>query len=275
MSIVSSTRVGNDGLILFVLDLLHEVSLRESSNRMNAHNLAVVICPNLIKGPDPLKDIAMCVIPSGPSAPTSRSTEAKTSLGSVIKYCIQHYYEVFDEVQDRSEATPVQRRPQVLDQQPPSPDRRYSGFQNEDDEEIDDAMLVMPIGPAAAPSKDEKTPTSLRQEATSSGTVPYKTRVRSPKPPPGAGGRSFHTAGENGNGAGASTIGRSKSLISIDNGNGNGNMGTRRGSISIGRGTTRKSSGAGVEAIGITAGGFFTAPNSAPPVPSFPSDDRR
>lgn len=237
---------------------------------MDAHNLAVVLCPNLVKGPDPLKDVAMCAVPLAPPSTTSTSTEAKTSLGAVIKYCIEHYYEVFDDIQDRSEAIPVQRRPQGDQQAPPSPDRRYSGFQNDDDDEIDDAMLVMPIGPGA-PSKGEETPTSPRQ-TTSGGAVPYKTRVRSPKPP-GAKGGSFHATGENGNGTGGvGTISKSKSMISIDNGD--GNTGTRRGSISIGR-RTRKSSGAGVEAIGITAGGFFSAPNSAPPVPSFPPVARR
>lgn len=165
-----------------------------------------------------------------------------------------------------------------MEQQPPSPgsvDRRYSGFQNDDDEEIDDAMLVMPIGPSASSKAEEPVSPALgqQQQASSSG-VPYKTRVRSPKSPVGGGGRSLHTTGESGN-VPTGTISKAKSMISIDNGNGNGNMGTRRGSISVGRGTTRKSSGAGVEAISVTAGGFFSAPNSAPPVPSSLPSDRR
>jgi len=77
-------------------------------------------------------------------------------------------------------------------------------------------------------------------------------------------------ATRNGGGYSQATVHKAKSMVSIDNGH--GTSGTRRGSISVGRGT-RKSSGAGVEAISITAEGFFSAPNSAPPVPSLPGRD--
>ena len=82
--------------------------------------------------------------------------------------------------------------------------------------------------------------------------------------------RSMHTVGlDSGNGGGGAyayaSTNKAKSMYSIENGT--GTAGGRKGSISVGRGTTRKSSGAGVEAIGITAEGFFSAPSSAPPVP--------
>lgn len=64
---------------------------------------------------------------------------------------------------------------------------------------------------------------------------------------------------------------KARSLISIEKGSGSGTLGGRKGSISIGTGRgTVKGSGAGVEAIGITAAGFFTAPSSAPSVPPLP-----
>jgi Rho GTPase-activating protein 1 len=267
---------------------MHEVSLRAASNRMDAHNLAVVLCPNLVSGPDPIQDVAMCVVPGGPalyhsvSPSQSNATllpEGKTTLGAVIKLCIQRYYEIFDEVQDRSEAIPQSRS---LKNEPPSPgassfssgNKRYSGFQNDDDEEIDDAMLVMPIGPSPTASSAQNGGSSsspaLHAPWDTSKGLPYAARHRNAKP----GGRSMHAVGENtgnenGNGYSQPNVNKAKSMISIDNGL--GTPGARRGSISVGRGATRKSSGAGVEAISITAEGFFSAPNSAPPVPSLPS----
>ena len=237
---------------------MHEVSLRAASNRMDAHNLAVVLSPNLVSGPDPIKDVAMCALSSA-SMP-----EGKTTLGAVIKLCIQRYYEVFDEVLDRAEAIP---RPWALKGEPSSPggassvssgSKRFSGFLRDDDDEFDDDMLVMPIEPGhvGGPAANDD--------------ALYKPRHKSNL----SGGRSVHTVGEgqvgprNGNGYSQATVTKAKSMVSIDNGHGVSGPGMRKGSISIGRGTTRKSSGAGVEAISITAGGFFTPPNSAPHVPS-------
>lgn len=262
---------------------------------MDAHNLAVVLCPNLVSGPDPIRDVAMCAVPGGPTLYdpaliVSRSNpaplpEGKTTLGAVIKLCIQRYYEVFDEVHDRNEAVP---QPWTLSGEPTSPggassvssgSKRFSGFLRDDDEEIDDGMLVMPIGPSSTggPAQNGDGSSSSAQQAGlyASGDIPYKPRQRNNQ----SGGRSIHTVGEggfgtgNGNGHSQATVTKAKSMISIDNGRGvaGTGTGTRRGSITIGRGTTRKSSGAGVEAISITAGGFFAAPNSAPPVPSLPN----
>lgn len=255
---------------------MHEVSLRSSTNRMDAHNLAVVLCPNLVAGPDPMRDVMMCAVPGGPAlydtpasalpAPTS-SQEGRTTLGAVIKLCIQRYYEVFDEVDDPTEAVP---RPRVPKDQPSpaassfssgSRDRRHSGFPD-DDEEIDDAMLVMPIGPSGSTQSQNQnqngdtTPTQQTRNVLT--TVPYAQRVR--------GGKSTHTTADNAANGVAQSATKARSMISIDNGR--GLPGSRKGSISIGRGTTRKSSGAGVEAIGVTAGGFFSPPSSAPAVPA-------
>jgi len=254
---------------------MHEVSLRAASNRMDAHNLAVVLCPNLVSGPDPIKDVAMCAVPGGPILYSPASTvsplnqaplhEGKTTLGAVIRLCIQRYYEVFDEVQDRTEAIP---RPWILKGEPSSPgassfssgSKRFSGFLRDDDDEIDDGMLVMPVEP------------NNPGDPTPKDDVPYKPRHKSNQ----SGGRSVHTVGDgqvgirNGNGYSQATATKAKSMVSVDNGHGVSSTGMRKGSISLGRGT-RRMSGAGVEAISITAGGFFTPPNSVPPVPSLPN----
>ena len=114
-------------VLLVSADLLHEVSLRSASNRMDAHNLAIVITPNLVSSSNPILDVAICTVPpppssshSVPSAPLLPPSvtqlpaalavaDGKTTLGAVIKLSIQRYYEIFDEVPDRSEAIALSR----------------------------------------------------------------------------------------------------------------------------------------------------------------------
>jgi len=67
---------------------------------------------------------------------------------------------------------------------------------------------------------------------------------------------------------GTMTIGKARSMISIEKGDGTQ---SRKGTITVGRGTGRKSTGAGVEALSVTAAGFFSPPANAPPVPGIPS----
>ena len=270
---------------------MHEVSLRSAANRMDAHNLAVVLCPNLVSGPNPARDVMMCGVPGGPSLYESNTppksnpavlSEGKTTLGMVIKLCIQRYYEVFDEVRDRSEAIPLQRPLQeqgAVSSEASSASgsprvQQQSGLHNDDDEEIDDAMLVMPIGPSqsqyntgSAQNGNGAGPPSAWGAAPGGST--FKLRHRSTQSGGASSGvRSMYAVGEGvgvgGTGNAYPLVNRSKSMISIEKG-----LGTvgRKGTITIGRGTTRKSTGAGVEAISITAEGFFSAPSSAPPVP--------
>ncbi|KAI0056573.1 Rho GTPase activation protein [Artomyces pyxidatus] len=286
-------------LISHVLHLMHEVSLRSATNRMDAHNLAIVLCPNLVSSASPARDIMMCAVPGGPAlhptltpsnSTSTASQEGRTTLGILIKLCIQRYYEVFDEVEDRSEVLPSSRR---FDEEAPSsgsssphapsvslaPPKRFSmlskGSSNrdsrgfDDDESIDDAMLVMPLGPGAAPPSAWGTPGSTI------GTGTFRPRHRTGLSGGGSqsqAARSMHTMGNgNGNGNPYGTVNKARSTISIDKGSGAGGT-MRRGSISVGRGT-RKASGAAVEAVGVTASGFFTPPSSAPPVPTLPVPD--
>jgi len=259
-------------LLSHILHLLHEVSLRSASNRMDAHNLAVVICPNLVKSTNPVKDVLMCSVPGSPSLyanvqhntqPASQLNsaalaEGKTTLGLVIKLCVQRYYEIFDEVADRTEAVVPRRRGiPVEDDGAPPPGVRNSVI--DDDEDIDDAMLVMPLGPGRNPNRDSGT-----QSPPTAWTGGSSHRPSSSKD-----WRSI-AGGNNGNGNGNSTSqGKAKSMISIERGENAGGT-VRKGSIAIGRGTMRgKGSGSGVEAMGVTAAGFFASPD-APPLPSRP-----
>lgn len=262
-------------------DLLHEVSLRVATNKMDSHNLAVVICPNLVKGSNTMKDVMICAIPNGatlhpsatPSIPASSADEGKATLGQVIKLCIERYYEIFDEAVDRSEARQSSPRPVSSDRSPqrrsPSPSYHSHPVRNrdsiiDDDEDIDDAMLVMPIGPSGSGSRANN---GAAPPSAWNGPAKNATKHRESNSKDFEAARSVFTASSSTVSNGFGTVGRSKSMISIEK----GSSGTsRKGSIAIGRGTTRKSSGSGVEAVGITASGFFSPPSSVPRVPSPP-----
>lgn len=256
---------------------------------MDAHNLTVVICPNLVSSSNPMRDVMMCSVPNAPTlfdtaragAPDPRVpahpmhnaaalAEGKTTLGMVVKLCIERYYEVFDELPDPTEALSqeVVHAPNPFADMPspgsPS-NNRDSAFL--DDEEIDDAMLVMPIGPSAS--------NRFQQQGGGGGGSPAATGSSTFRPrhqtsqSRDATARSTHTGfgGQGGGGGSAyATVNKARSTISIERGNP-----SRKGSIAVGRNTQRgKGAGAGVQAIGITAEGFFSAPD-APPVPTLPS----
>jgi Rho GTPase-activating protein 1 len=248
-----------------VQDLMHEVSLRSSTNLMDAHNLAIVLCPNLVSGSSPAKDIAICSLPGGPVLHPELSTSAEsppqrqTTLGMIIKLCIQRYYEIFDEVQDRGEALLPARSFTEDDVVPsdsssprvagaPLPSKRLSALSHgssnrdsrgfDDDESIDDTMLVMPVGSTAAPPPTTWGPNAGRPRSLSRA-------------------RSVNTLGHATKAAGSGQSGqvhRARSSISLEK---TGGTIRGKGSVRIGRGTARKASGAGVQALGVTASGFF------------------
>ncbi len=47
-------------------DLMHDVSLRSAKNRMDAHNLAIVLSPNLVASGNPLTDVEICGVAGAP-----------------------------------------------------------------------------------------------------------------------------------------------------------------------------------------------------------------
>ncbi|KAF9643487.1 CDC42 rho GTPase-activating protein [Thelephora ganbajun] len=273
-------------LLSHVLQLAHEVSIRSTYNRMDAHNLALVLTPNLAKSSNFRRDLEMCAVPSTPGLVAQLNAQtakpSSVTLGLVIKICISHYYEVFDEVVDRTEAIPPQLSTSsftVVGLEPTSATASsfssdISGTQVEgDDESIDDQMLVMPLGPTSSGTPGNRANGLSPPSAWSSHTTistSYKPRQRTA--PSKGSNQSLHTTSGvvnvsvGGNLQG--TVGKAKSMISIEKGTIGGGPGGRKGSISIGRGTTRKSTGSGVEAIGITANGFFLPPENSPPVPS-------
>lgn len=105
------------------LELLHEVSTRSNVNLMDAYNLAIVFTPNLVPNENPLKAMQMSAVAPPPNfnsgfakvekgkgkdsnASNASSPPGGTTLGTVVRFCIEHYYEIFDEVRDVSEAIP-------------------------------------------------------------------------------------------------------------------------------------------------------------------------
>ena len=140
-------------------------------------------------------------------------------------------------------------------------------------------MLVMPLGPSA--SSQPHSPSYGNPNARAGPAPPsswnvgagphvpkYKPRHRNTDSNDSRELRPSHsvyTAAPSTTSNGFGTVGRSRSMISIEKGGA-----ARKGSISVGRGTSKKGSASGVEALGITASGFFAPPASAPPVPSFP-----
>ncbi|KAF9026899.1 hypothetical protein BDP27DRAFT_1337162 [Rhodocollybia butyracea] len=338
-------------LLSHVLHLMHDVSLRSASNRMDAHNLAVVLCPNLVSSTNPVRDVLVCAVPGGPalfqepeqtsdsnSSSLNKTTlaENKTPLGAIIKLCIQRYYEVFDEVVDRSEAAALRSNslryayehgdstpdrswsrdisvdPSDDERQhpsssgtnagrfsdfagnadnPPRPEyhrRHSSGVHTnpDDDEDIDDAMLVMPIGPNHGQQHGTTNGNGtgpLNGRDPSSAYRPRHRSTVSNGPKSGAAVRSINTD----YGAPPSSFSpspayatysknKARSTISVEKASSTIGPG-RKGSISIGRGTSRKSTGSGVAAVGITAEGFFSPlpGTQVPPVPPLPNSSNK
>jgi Rho GTPase-activating protein 1 len=225
---------------------------------MDALNLAIVICPNLVKGSNQARDVAMVCVPGTPAffdRPSSNDGNGKNpqgerpaTLGMVIALCIRRYYEVFDEIVDQGEAVPAWRAlhgdnvPYLSVSGSPEQPMYVLSNEGEEEEDLDDDKLQKRVSP---PTTSLASPTT-RSMHTFIGETNGSIRI---------GDASYPTY-------------KAKSTINIENGGASVNeSGQMKGSITIGRGTTRKSSGAGVEAIGVTAGGFFSAPDDTPLVP--------
>lgn len=281
-----------------------------------------------------MKDVMMCMIPNGLGAAQS---EASATLGLVMKICIERYYEVFDEVLDRGDAIDPRARERGMgmgNSASPSPTPSPSASTSTsahtqpgpspftihgEEDELDDDMLVMPIGPTkfghrstnsnasgsnvpvtrpGPPSAwgSSASPNASGGSASASGTIKargsgkmHRTQLSGSSASSslvGARVKQFNTgASLTPSGSGTSLVSgaassagtsnyayasmsksKARSMISIEGGLPRGG---KKGSISIGRGTLRgapggtiKGGGAGVEAVGVTAAGFFSPPSA-------------
>ncbi|KDQ15148.1 hypothetical protein BOTBODRAFT_131760 [Botryobasidium botryosum FD-172 SS1] len=99
----------------YVLGLLHQVSLRTATNKMDAHNLALCISPNLVSSGNVIEDVRFCSIPDGavmsslsqlPESRGSKRSPDETTLGAVVKICIQRFPDIFQNTPDQIRSLP-------------------------------------------------------------------------------------------------------------------------------------------------------------------------
>ncbi len=113
-------------LLSYVLEMLHKVAQHREANKMDAANLATVIAPNLVSSGNAIKDVMICRVEGMASMtlsaqpPASRSPQLRkaslssnadtntTTLGSIVRFCIERYYEIFDEVNFGAQSNSVQ-----------------------------------------------------------------------------------------------------------------------------------------------------------------------
>ncbi len=239
---------------------------------MDAFNLATTFCPNLLSGSSVIQDMQMCAIVGAPTislfseVPDSVSLgNAKPStLGLVIKICIEHYFDIFEEHYDRTMGDTM--RPSIsqsaeLDglsaNSPRTPDKKSRLSQKSPSTPLVSSSLSR----GAASIQHEKL--NLEHSPISTNSSPLNPRgVRRFGDSPSV-TESFSSISP------ASPIGSTvrlpagSSVISIE-GSPDGRRGS--GSIRIGRGVRKASgAGAGVEAYGVTAVGSFSPPYTSHP----------
>ncbi|PWN46910.1 hypothetical protein IE53DRAFT_390949 [Violaceomyces palustris] len=93
-------------LLSYILELLHKVTLHADKNKMDAANLATVFAPNLVASGNVIRDVMICKVeglgnmsePNLTIKAASSKKEEGTTLGTVLRFCIERYYEIFDEI---------------------------------------------------------------------------------------------------------------------------------------------------------------------------------
>ena len=290
---------------------------------MDAHNLALCFSPNLVSSSNVIRDIQMCSIPDGtpsfselyssgdsPNVPSAGRNNM--TLGLMIKICIGQYFEIFEELPDRtvaltsgpslssSLASSTDHTSPKQNASHPPPASQSSPLDSDDDD-ADGSILVMPLGPSSAPASSPppsawSSPT--RSESRSSNGLIGLGQPSTPRRPfvgAQAGQRSdsalsglsasasSHSDISNSSphlndvspstgryssirapftmGGGTTRLKTVRSIISIDKAGEGAHVRSGYGNITVGRGA-RRTSGAGVEAHGVTAAGFFSQPSS-------------
>ncbi|KEP51997.1 Rho GTPase-activating-like protein [Rhizoctonia solani 123E] len=275
-------------LLGYIFHLLHDVSLRSSVNKMDAHNLALCIAPNLVRSNDPIRDVKMCAVPGAASMtkgtwntpgatplPPAPRRAGSTTLGDIVRICIDRYFEIFEDVPDRGDALPVPAELKfddetstlaglsgsslmesgVLVDTSPSVHTSVTTLDSMprssvdiEDDELNEAMLVMSVAPEP---QAPRSPKSMRAMARSTGTLGPSTWSRSPKFSSAPVSPRIPSAlGQNSTSGPGSTIRGARSMISIEK-----QSAARKGSIALGRSGSAGASG--VAAMGVTATGFF------------------
>jgi len=304
---------------------------------MNATNLAIVLTPNLVKGSNPVRDVAICVVqgvqgagaPAGQGPFTSFNPASssqgqgqgrqgeKTTLGTIIALCIRRYYEIFDEVPDRTEASrvPQSSLPPLPSSQAhtqsyltssayaspstspsrgllspqghgqglsPVPSPTFSTaseasyvIADEDDEEFEDDDVPLSVGQAGGHGRKQSR--NVNRNSVQGMVQQFENRANSSATPASPTQANFANA------TSTQSRARAKSVVSTESKSSFAGAGHRsiasiasiskstaaggKGTITIGRGKgggNGKGSASGVEAVGVTAEGFFSDPNGTP-----------
>ncbi|KZT53923.1 RhoGAP-domain-containing protein [Calocera cornea HHB12733] len=227
-------------VLAYALHLLHDVSLHSANNRMDATNLAICLSPNLVRSRNPGIDVQMCQIPtqpvqSPPGTPTPRAPtgSSPSTLGMVLKICIERYFEIFDEYDLDASTLTASRSSHSLPQSVPS----TLVHDNEDD--IDDADLIMTVetSPSMKTGTQRKFVPGHRRNETKDSEVSL--------------GSLLSDSGEttiDGHAVNAA-IAKATALPG------------RSPRSTLGRTASQKSAASGVETTGMMASGFFTPPS--------------
>ncbi|TEB20117.1 hypothetical protein FA13DRAFT_1743366 [Coprinellus micaceus] len=244
-----------------ILQLMYDVAQRSDVNKMGDYNLAIVLTPNLVKGSNPMRDVAVCAVRWGPRHSQRQHCFPQSSRRTDYTwyhYRSMHstYYEIFDELHDPAEpvgspsgSSHGHSQPSFLSSQMSSLSPLSTPSEASYQQSLQNGSGVGSPPSAWSVAGGAATSSGKRHRTTpSAGTA--QTIIADSKSIQGQGGVPTH--------------GRAKSLVSVEKGS--GLPGHRKGTISIGRGT-KKTSGAVVEAMGVTAEGFFSPPKEAPPVP--------
>jgi len=231
-------------------------------------------------------------LPSDDPASAASGNAKPSTLGLVIKICIEHCFDIFEEHYDRTVGDTMRpsisqsaelisaSSPQTPDKKTRMPDRPPSAplvsstslrSKGADSDKLDpdEAMHVIPITPSLSPSRAAA---SIQYETLDLESFPMPENPSPSKP------YRFHRFSDSPSGAerfssispsSSSPIGGTVrlpaggSMISIE-GSPGGSRGS--GSITIGRGARKPSgAGAGVEAYGVTAMGSFSPPHTSHP----------
>ncbi|KAF9577658.1 hypothetical protein BGW38_007002, partial [Lunasporangiospora selenospora] len=80
-------------LVMEVFSLLRMVADRHESNKMTAHNLALVMAPNMVRHEDVMQEIALSAV--GNLERTAVMDGSVLAMGTIIKAMIEYYDDVF------------------------------------------------------------------------------------------------------------------------------------------------------------------------------------
>ncbi|KAG8823480.1 hypothetical protein FRC19_003733 [Serendipita sp. 401] len=214
---------GNKQILLnAVMQLLHEVASRSSVNLMDAYNLAIVFTPNLVSNENAIRAVQMSMVLPPPTmrrnskdiiasksssvlpVDTRANEEQGLTLGTVIRFSIDNYYEIFDEMRDVTEAVPGGEFQQLEEGLESSVGSGTSSKPNISSPSTSPGIITPPVQAPITASKSKKIrdgvssapPTAWNTAATTTTALPQQNSAQRPQgrirgPPPSAATQSM------------------------------------------------------------------------------------